>query len=89
MDARPASCHILDASPSVHSPPLCLPVVLLHGLGCSSEAWRPSLDLLAAALPRGEFRRLSGTAHALQYSRPREFVETALPFWAQAEDAAP
>jgi 2-hydroxy-6-oxonona-2,4-dienedioate hydrolase len=40
---------------------------------------------LAAALPRGEFRRLSGTAHALQFSRPREFVETALPFWAQAE----
>lgn len=253
VDARPVSYHILDASPSVHSPPLCLPVVLLHGLGCSSEAWRPSLDfladrclpvpvfvpdmpgfgcspgpkealgmaeladwlarlldtlgverahlagnsmgcqvalafarqhaervgglvlsgatvggrtisfwryalglladgiqepplynlrlagmyaqmglvryltttrkmledepllhadevrapclvmrgardgiipdraarLLAAALPRGEFRRLSGTAHALQYSRPREFVETALPFWARAEDAAP
>ncbi len=44
---------------------------------------------LAAALPRGEFRRLSGTAHALQFSRPREFVETALPFWARAEAATP
>lgn len=40
---------------------------------------------LAAALPRGEFRRLNGTAHALQFSRPRELVETALPFWALAE----
>ena len=40
---------------------------------------------LAAALPGGEFRRLSGSAHAMQFSRPREFVETALPFWAQAE----
>ena len=40
---------------------------------------------LAAALPLGEFRRLNDTAHALQFSRPREFVETALPFLAQAE----
>ncbi len=41
---------------------------------------------LAAALPRGSFRRIDGTAHALQFSRPREFVETALPFWALAEN---
>ena len=41
---------------------------------------------LAAALPHGEFRRLSGAAHALQFSRPREFVETALGFWAAAEE---
>ena len=40
---------------------------------------------LAASLPRGEFRRLHGSAHAMQFSRPREFVETALPFWARAE----
>ena len=40
---------------------------------------------LAAALPQGELRRLYGTAHALQFSRPREFVETALAFWAEAE----
>jgi pimeloyl-ACP methyl ester carboxylesterase len=43
---------------------------------------------LAAALPHGEFRRLSGTAHASQFSRPREFVETALAFWASAEEKA-
>ena len=45
----------------------------------------PIARRLAAALPRGEFRRLNRTAHALQFSRPREFVETALPFWARAE----
>ena len=36
---------------------------------------------LAAALPLGAFRRLDGAAHALQFSRPQEFVETALAFW--------
>lgn len=44
---------------------------------------------LSARLPRGQFRRLDGTAHALMYSRPREFVETALPFWAQAAGCPP
>lgn len=48
VDARPVHCHVLDpAPPSVYSPPLRLPVILLHGLGCSSEAWRPSVDFLA------------------------------------------
>jgi pimeloyl-ACP methyl ester carboxylesterase len=46
----------------------------------------PVARRLAAALPRGEFRRLYGAAHALQFSRPREFVEAALPFWARAEE---
>jgi pimeloyl-ACP methyl ester carboxylesterase len=41
---------------------------------------------LAAALPHGEFQRFYGTAHALQFSRPREFVETALAFWALVEE---
>ena len=40
---------------------------------------------LAAALPGGEFQRLQGAAHALQFSRPQEFVEIALAFWARAE----
>ncbi len=45
---------------------------------------------LAAALPNGQFRRLSGTAHAMQFTRPREFVEIALSFWAgrSADNAA-
>ena len=37
---------------------------------------------LAAALPHGQFRRLSGSAHAMQFARPREFAEVALSFWA-------
>ena len=37
---------------------------------------------LAAALPNGRFRRLSGTAHAMEFTRPREFTEIALSFWA-------
>jgi len=36
---------------------------------------------LAAALPNGQFRRLAGSAHAMQFSRPREFTEVALSFW--------
>ena len=44
---------------------------------------------LAAALPNGQFRRLSGTAHAMEFSRPREFTEIALSFWAgNTEDNA-
>ncbi len=45
---------------------------------------------LAAALPNGQFRRLSGAAHAMQFTRPREFVEIALSFWAgrKADNAA-
>lgn len=37
---------------------------------------------LAAALPNGQFRRISGTAHAMEFTRPREFTEIALSFWA-------
>lgn len=42
----------------------------------------PVARRLAAALPRGQFRRVSGSAHAMQFGRPREFAEIALPFWA-------
>ena len=45
---------------------------------------------LAAALPNGQFRRVSGTAHAMEFTRPREFTEIALSFWAgrMADNAA-
>ncbi len=44
---------------------------------------------LAASLPNGQFLRLTGTAHAMQFTRPREFVEIALSFWAgRVEDSA-
>lgn len=42
----------------------------------------PVARRLAAALPNGQFRRLSGSAHAMQFTRPREFAEIALSFWA-------
>lgn len=42
---------------------------------------------LAAALPRSRFERLPKMPHALQYSRPREMMDVALPFWAEAEAA--
>ena len=50
----------------------------------------PVARRLAAALPNGQFRRLSGTAHAMQFTRPREFAEIALSFWAgrAADNAA-
>ncbi len=44
----------------------------------------PVARRLAASLPNGQFRRLSGTAHAMQFTRPREFTEIALSFWAGA-----
>jgi len=42
----------------------------------------PVARRLAASLPNGQFRRLSGTAHAMQFTRPYEFTEIALSFWA-------
>ena len=48
VDGRPAHCHVLDALPPSASPtPLSLPLLFLHGLGCSSDAWRPALQILA------------------------------------------
>lgn len=41
----------------------------------------PVARRLAAALPNGQFRRLAGSAHAMQFGRPREFTEVALAFW--------
>jgi len=79
---------MLEDEPLCHTAEVRVPCLIVRG---SRDGIIPdrAARLLAAALPRGEFRRLSGTAHALQYSRPREFVETALPFWARAEDTAP
>ncbi len=49
----------------------------------------PVARRLAAALPNGQFRRLSGSAHAMQFTRPREFTEVALSFWSgHVEDNA-
>ena len=75
---------MLEDEPLNHADEVRAPCLIVRGArdGIIPD---PAARRLAAALPGGEFRRLSGTAHALQFSRPREFVETALPFWARAE----
>ena len=75
---------MLEDEPLRHADEVRAPCLIVRGQrdGIIPD---PVARRLAAALPRGEFRRLNGTAHALQFSRPREFVETALPFWARAE----
>ena len=76
---------MLEDEPLLHADEVQAPCLIVRGQfdGIIPD---PIARHLAAALPRGAFRRLNGTAHALQFSRPREFVETALPFWAAAEN---
>ena len=75
---------MLQDEPIVHAAEVHAPCLILRGqydgIIPDSVARR-----LAAALPAGEFHRLRGAAHALQFSRPQEFVEIALDFWARAE----
>ncbi len=72
---------MLEDTPLEHAEEIQAPCLVLRGErdGIIPDA---VARRLAAALPRGEFRRLSGTAHAMQYTRPRGFVEVALSFWA-------
>ena len=76
---------MLEDEPLLHADEVRAPCLIVRGARDGIIPDRAARRL-AAALPGGEFRRLSGAAHALQFSRPREFVETALPFWARAED---
>jgi len=75
---------MLEDEPIVHGAEVKAPCLILRGaidgIIPDSVARR-----LAASLPGGEFRRLAGASHALQFSRPREFVEIALTFWRRAE----
>ena len=75
---------MLEDEPIAHAADVQAPCLILRGqhdgIIPDSVARR-----LAAALPRGEFQRMRGAAHALQFSRPQEFVEIALAFWARAE----
>ena len=44
IDERPVCCRTLAPDPTPPGPTrLALPVLLLHGLGCSGDAWGPSL----------------------------------------------
>ena len=75
---------MLEDEPLNHADEVQAPCLILRGARDGIIPDRIARRL-AAALPRGEFQRLHEAAHALQFSRPREFVETALPFWARAE----
>ena len=72
---------MLEDEPLEHTDEIQAPCLVLRGerdgIIPDSVARR-----LAAALPHGEFRRISGTAHAMEFTRPREFTEIALSFWA-------
>jgi pimeloyl-ACP methyl ester carboxylesterase len=47
VDGRLVCCRTLPAtSPLDGVPSLTLPILLLHGLGCSGDAWGPALTLL-------------------------------------------
>lgn len=76
---------MLEDEPLRHADEVQAPCLILRGQydGIIPDA---VARRLAAALPHGDFRRIMGAAHALQFSRPREFVETALSFWASAEN---
>ena len=75
---------MLEDEPIIHAAQVKAPCLILRGamdgIIPDSVARR-----LAASLPGGEFRRLPGASHALQFSRPLEFVEIALTFWQRAE----
>jgi pimeloyl-ACP methyl ester carboxylesterase len=48
IDERPAHCCFLDpAETGAAGPSIRWPLLLIHGLGCSAEAWRPALACLA------------------------------------------
>ena len=74
---------MLDDEPLEYRNEIQAPCLVLRGEG-DGIIPDPIARRLAAALPNGQFRRLSGSAHAMQFTRPREFVEVALSFWGGA-----
>ena len=71
---------MLEDEPLKHAEEVHAPCLVLRGArdGIIPDA---VARRLAAALPHGEFRRLKGAPHALQFGRPAEFVAIALEFW--------
>lgn len=47
VDGRPVQCRTLPGADGRAATPPTLPIVLLHGLGCSWEAWKPAMRCLA------------------------------------------
>ena len=80
---------MLDDEPMEQTSAIQTPCLVLRGArdGIIPD---PVARRLAASLPNGQFRRLSGAAHAMQFTHPREFTEIALSFWAgrMADNAA-
>lgn len=72
---------MLDDEPLEHISEIQAPCLVLRGEN-DGIIPDPVARRLAAALPNGQFRRLAGSAHAMQFTRPREFMEVALSFWA-------
>ncbi len=72
---------MLDDEPLEYRDEIQAPCLVLRGEN-DGIIPDPVARRLAAALPNGQFRRLAGSAHAMQFGRPREFTEVALSFWA-------
>lgn len=75
---------MLEDEPITHAAEVDAPCLILRG-GKDSIIPDSAARRLVAALPKGEFRRLPGASHALQFGCPVEFVEIALTFWQRAE----
>ena len=75
---------MLEDEPLKHADEVRAPCLVLRG-GRDGIIPDAVARRLAAALPRGEFRRLEGASHALNFSRASEFIEIALEFWGRAD----
>lgn len=47
IDGRPVRCRVIAPSSKRGDAKLDLPLLLIHGLGCSADAWKPSLRCFA------------------------------------------
>lgn len=76
---------ILD-DPVYHADEVKAPCLIVRG---SRDLIVPewAARLYARRLPRGEYVRIEGSAHAAQYNAPKEFTRIALAFWRRVEEA--
>lgn len=67
-----------------HAGAVQAPCLVVRG-GGDSIIPDASARRLAAALPRGAYVKIDGSAHAVQFNRPASFVQTTLAFLAGTE----
>lgn len=82
VDGRPVRCRVIAPSPNSTRPaPLGLPLLLLHGLGCSADVWSRALRRLArCGLARGVFAPdMPGYGHSA--GPPKALDVDALADW--------